>query len=92
MPVYKRAQELGFVAVVDEFLEPRLRRSPIGLDAQFLLDPGQERQGRLSHVFESRLAADRRQRFFQVEASTGPIAGGRGDPGTVKELLPLVLR
>ena len=84
------AEELGFVAVLDELLEAGLRRPPVGLDAQLLLDLFQQRwAGPLMSSTRGSLA-NGRQCLLQVEACTWPIAGGHGDAGTVEQLLPLL--
>ena len=85
------AQELGLVAQVAEGLEPGPGRLAVGLDAQLLLDPLQQRLGGFLQGIQPGLGADGRQRLLQVEACAGPVAGGHGDAGAVEQLLALLL-
>ncbi len=71
--------------MLDELTEPRLRRPPIGLDAQLLFHPAQQRLSRCLQGLEPGLAADGRQGLLQVDPGRRPIARGHGDPGTVEQ-------
>ncbi len=86
----KRAKELGFIAAGDKPLKTGGGCAAVGLDAQLLLDVFQKRLGWPPQLFKRRLAPQGRQCLLEVEPRARPVAGGHGDPGTVKQSLPLL--